>query len=25
VKSTIASEGVNAHINQFRDIWQLFW
>jgi len=25
VKSTVASEGVNAHINQFRDIWHQFW
>jgi len=25
VKSTVASEGVNAHVNQFRGIWQQFW
>jgi len=25
VKSTVASEGVNAHVTQYRGIWQQFW
>jgi len=25
VKSTVASEDVNAHLTQFRGIWQQFW